>query len=73
MTARQQRWMVCLDQFDLEIRYKPGREHVVADALSRRPEIQALQFSYQAFEDDILKKLEAATIGDEYSSCPQLI
>ncbi|XP_039528746.1 uncharacterized protein LOC120479938 [Pimephales promelas] len=34
--ALEQRWANQLADFDLEIRYKPGRSHVNADALSRK-------------------------------------
>lgn len=35
LSRRLARWMEYLQQFDLEIQYKPGRENVAADALSR--------------------------------------
>jgi hypothetical protein len=40
LSARQQRWVDELSAFDFEITYKPGREHVVPDALSRRPQTE---------------------------------
>ncbi|GKG46459.1 hypothetical protein Tco_0501305, partial [Tanacetum coccineum] len=33
---RQRRWIELLSDYDCEIRYHPGKENVVADALSRK-------------------------------------
>src|SRR6202051_3685684 len=38
LSARQTRWSEFLQQFDFEIRYRPGKENDVADGLSRRPD-----------------------------------
>src|SRR6185437_11343452 len=38
LSARQTRWSEFLQQFDYEIRYRPGRDNQVADSLSRRPD-----------------------------------
>jgi len=36
LTNKQIRWMEFISAFDLDIRYKPGKDNVVADAMSRR-------------------------------------
>ncbi|MGI0135350.1 MAG: reverse transcriptase domain-containing protein [Candidatus Micrarchaeaceae archaeon] len=40
LSARQVRWAEIMAPFDLTIQYKPGKENRVADALSRRPDLQ---------------------------------
>lgn len=37
LNRRQARWMTYLQQFDINLRHKPGKLMVAADALSRRP------------------------------------
>nr|GEX03321.1 hypothetical protein [Tanacetum cinerariifolium] len=39
---RQRRWLKLLSDYDCEIRYHPGKENVVADALSRKERIRPL-------------------------------
>ena len=36
LNVRQRRWMETLEDFDFSLQYHPGKENVVADALSRK-------------------------------------
>ncbi|GKD21126.1 putative reverse transcriptase domain-containing protein [Tanacetum coccineum] len=42
LNMRQRRWLELLTDYDCEIRYHPGKENVVADALSRKERIKIL-------------------------------
>nr|GEX17844.1 reverse transcriptase domain-containing protein [Tanacetum cinerariifolium] len=42
LNMRQHRWLEFLSDYDCEIRYHPGKENVVADALSRKERIKPL-------------------------------
>ncbi|KAI3712190.1 hypothetical protein L1987_70740 [Smallanthus sonchifolius] len=39
LNMRQRRWVELLNDYDCEIRYHPGKENVVADALSRKDQV----------------------------------
>ena len=39
LNLRQRRWLELIKDYDLEIQYHPGKENVVADALSRRGQV----------------------------------
>ncbi|GKC92517.1 putative reverse transcriptase domain-containing protein [Tanacetum coccineum] len=43
LNMRQSRWLELLSDYDCEIRYHPGKENVVADALSRKEKIKPLR------------------------------
>nr|GEU37732.1 putative reverse transcriptase domain-containing protein [Tanacetum cinerariifolium] len=43
LNMRQRRWLELLSDYDCEIRYHPGKENVVADALSRKERSKPLQ------------------------------
>ncbi|GJT49638.1 putative nucleotidyltransferase, ribonuclease H [Tanacetum coccineum] len=42
LNMRQRRWLELLAGYDCEIRYHPGKENVIADALSRKEQIKPL-------------------------------
>ncbi|GKB99755.1 putative reverse transcriptase domain-containing protein [Tanacetum coccineum] len=43
LNMRQRRWLELLSDYDCDIRYHPGKENVVADALSRKERIGPLR------------------------------
>ncbi|GKF31878.1 retrotransposon protein, putative, ty3-gypsy subclass, partial [Tanacetum coccineum] len=43
LNIRQRRWLELLSDYDCDIRYHPGKENVVADALSRKERIEPLR------------------------------
>ncbi|GJZ22874.1 putative reverse transcriptase domain-containing protein [Tanacetum coccineum] len=43
LNRRQRRWLELLSDYDYDIRYHPGKENVVADALSRKDRIEPLR------------------------------
>ncbi|GJT54532.1 putative reverse transcriptase domain-containing protein [Tanacetum coccineum] len=43
LNMRQRRWLELLADYDCEIRYHPGKENVVADALSQKEQIKPLR------------------------------
>nr|GEX17389.1 reverse transcriptase domain-containing protein [Tanacetum cinerariifolium] len=43
LNMRQRRWLKLLADYDYEIRYHPGKENVVADALSQKERIKPLR------------------------------
>ena len=42
LSAKQTRWVQFLDTFDWDVQYKEGKLNVVADAISRRPDLQTI-------------------------------
>ncbi|MCO5568575.1 hypothetical protein L7F22_022274 [Adiantum nelumboides] len=55
LQGRKARWAEILQEFDLQICYQRGKYNVVADALSRIPEINELSFTI--FKNDFLETL----------------
>lgn len=49
--AVEQRWVAQLANYDYQLQYRPGKEHVNADALSRLPEEQGREDSVERVPD----------------------
>ena len=61
LSARQTRWSEYLQQFDFEIKYRPGKDNTVADGLSRRPDHQVSTISQSSpnINDQLIDTIKA--------------
>jgi hypothetical protein len=61
LNMRQRRWLELIKDYELEIHYHPGKANVVADALSRKSQVNMLaahQMSYQ-----LAKEFDRLSLG----------
>jgi hypothetical protein len=77
LSQRQVRWTDLFASFDLDIKYKPGKENTVPDALSRRPDykmiLRGLINSSPLPDTDFLRYLRTALSADPVTKnllCP---
>ena len=69
-TARQQRQLAYISEFTVDIRHVPGASNVVADCLSRPPEIAAVNHSpLTTFVPD---SVDFSAIASAQKSCPDV-
>ena len=54
--GRKARWTEILQEFDCTLRYCRGRYNMVADALSRMPEVESLSFT--ELRSDLLASIQ---------------
>src|SRR5262249_36975493 len=62
ISARQARWMEILQEFNVNIVYKPGTHNIVADSLSRRPDRRINSVS--TLSSDSLQEIREAYLDD---------
>ena len=53
LSPRQTRWAEMLQEYDFDIRYRPGKENIVADALSRPEEAPIITITMDTFLDQV--------------------
>ncbi|GKD54763.1 putative reverse transcriptase domain-containing protein, partial [Tanacetum coccineum] len=63
LNMRQRRWLELLTDYDCEIRYHPGKENVVADALSRKERIKPLRDLKKLYWWPNMKAIIAEYVG----------
>ena len=61
LNMRQRRWIELLHEFEFDIKYRPGKENVVADALSRKSFLCAISMP----DNPILAKVRESGIHDD--------
>ena len=58
---RQQRWLELIKDYELEIHYHPGKANVVADALSKKSQVNMLAAHSMSFE--LAKEFDRLSLG----------
>jgi hypothetical protein len=61
LNMRQQRWLELIKDYELEIHYHPGKANVVADALSRKSQVNMLAAHLMPFE--LAKEFDRLSLG----------
>ncbi|KAF0760348.1 hypothetical protein AaE_003578, partial [Aphanomyces astaci] len=65
LSQRMQRWLSFFSEFNMKVEYKPGRDNVVADALSRLPSADNMELSsISTVHSDLLARIRAAYTAD---------
>ena len=64
LSHRQMNWMTTLQSFDFDIIHRPGRENIVADALSRRPDYSFSAITWLTAEEGLLQQVKLASQSD---------
>jgi len=61
LNLRQRRWLELIKDYELEIHYHPGKANVVADALSRKSQVNMLEATELPME--LLTEFEYLNLG----------
>ena len=65
LSPRQARWLERLQEFDYDIQYRPGKDNVVADALSRRPDHRLATITTVSADPEFSQHLQTAYNTDQ--------
>jgi hypothetical protein len=61
LNTRQRRWLELIKDYELEIHYHPGKANIVADALSRKSQVNMLAAHPMSFE--LAKEFDRLSLG----------
>ena len=68
LSQRMARWLYLFVEYNFEVKYKPGKQNVLADALSRRPDYELAHVT--TFSSPIEELIRVAY--PQYSQCVAL-
>jgi transposase InsO family protein len=64
LNHRQMNWMSILQSFDFDIVHRPGKENIVADALSRRPDYSISAITWLTADSGLLQQAQLDSQSD---------
>ena len=76
LTRRHARWMELLQEYDFHFKYKQGIDHIVPDALSRRPghrypDLMELFVSFDVRDQLVQDYIKDPRLGPIYKDCQE--
>ncbi|KAE9291233.1 hypothetical protein PF008_g25382 [Phytophthora fragariae] len=63
LSQRMARWLSCFAEYNFTVEYKPGKQNVLADALSRRPDYELAHLTY--LESPLYELIREAYADDD--------